>query len=46
MKKLFVIFISALFATTIIYGQEKRVAVVTFYVDKYINANKIIETSR
>ena len=46
MKKVFVIFICALLATTVIYGQKKRVAVVTFYVDKYINANKIVETSR
>ncbi len=46
MKKVSVIFICALFATTLIYGQNKRVAVVTFYVDKYINANKIVETSR
>jgi len=46
MKKVFVIFLCALFATTIIYGQKKRVAVVTFYVDKYINADKIVETSR
>jgi len=28
------------------YGQKKKVAVVTFYVDKYINADKIAEGSR
>lgn len=31
---------------TMVYGQKKKVAVVTFYVDKYINADKIVETSR
>jgi hypothetical protein len=33
-------------ATTLTYGQKKRVAVVTFYADKYINADKIVETAR
>lgn len=46
MRKVFVIVICIMFATTIIYSQNKRVAVVTFYVDKYINADKIVETSR
>jgi hypothetical protein len=46
MKKLF--FISILSSLTLLtaHAQEKRVAVVTFYVDKYINADKIVETSR
>ena len=34
------------FAAAITFGQKKKVAVVTFYVDKYINANKIVEASR
>lgn len=46
MKKILVILICALLTTTVIYSQKKRVAVVTFYVDKYINADKIVETSR
>ena len=46
MKKVIGILICALVTTTMVFGQKKRVAVVTFYVDKYINANKIVETSR
>ena len=34
------------FASAITFAQKKKVAVVTFYVDKYINANKIVESSR
>ena len=32
--------------SVIINAQEKNIAVVTFYVDKYINANKIVAESR
>jgi len=46
MKKLVHLFILVLITAVVSFGQEKRVAVVTFYVDKYINADKIVETSR
>ena len=46
MKKLFYFTFILFLVTSITYGQKKRIAVVTFYADKYINANKIVETSR
>jgi len=46
MKKLFFITLILFLVASITYGQKKRVAVVTFYVDKYINADKIVEGSR
>ncbi len=46
MKKLFSITFIFFLVATLTFGQKKKVAVVTFYVDKYINANKIEEGSR
>ena len=46
MKKLFYLTFILFLVTSITYGQKKRIAIVTFYADKYINANKIVETSR
>jgi hypothetical protein len=46
MKKTFYIALLLALTASVAYGQKKRVAVVTFYVDKYINANKIEEGSR
>jgi len=46
MKKLFYLTLMLTLMTSVVYGQKKRVAVVTFYVDKYINANKIEAGSR
>ena len=46
MKKIFYLTFILFLVTSITYGQKKRIAIVTFYVDKYINANKIVETSR
>lgn len=46
MKKLFFLTLFFFLVASITFGQKKRVAVVTFYVDKYINANKIEEGSR
>ena len=46
MKKLFYLTFILALTTSVVFGQKKRVAVVTFYVDKYIGANKIAEGSR
>lgn len=46
MKKIFYLTFILFLAANITFGQKKRIAVVTFYVDKYINADKIVETSR
>jgi hypothetical protein len=46
MKKLFYLSFIFFLVANITFGQKKRVAVVTFYADKYINANKIEEGSR
>ncbi len=46
MKKFFYLTFIFVLVASITFGQKKRVAVVTFYVDKYINANKIEEGSR
>ena len=46
MKKLFYLTFILFLVASITYGQKKRIAIVTFYADKYINANKIVETSR
>jgi len=46
MKKLFYLTVILALTTCVVFGQKKRVAVVTFYVDKYIGANKIAEGSR
>jgi len=46
MKKFVNLLLCIFFSTGILFGQEKKVAVVTFYVDKYINADKIVAESR
>ena len=46
MKKKFYFSLILFLTATLAYGQKKKVAVVTFYVDKYINADKIAEGSR
>lgn len=46
MKKIIYLSFLLALAASVAYGQKKRVAVVTFYVDKYIGANKIAEGSR
>lgn len=46
MKKFVFLLMAVTFAASITYGQKKRVAIVTFYVDKYINADKIVAESR
>lgn len=46
MKKTLILIGTFIFVVTALYGQKKKVAVVTFYVDKYINADKIVETAR
>jgi len=46
MKRIFCLFLLTAFLFTIANAQKKRVAVVTFYADKYINADKIVETAR
>ena len=46
MKKVVYLSFIMTLMVTVAFGQKKRVAVVTFYADKYINANKIAEGSR
>jgi len=46
MKKVCYIILVMLLMTAAVQGQKKRVALVTFYVDKYIDAHKIEEGSR
>jgi len=46
MKRIIYLTFLLALAAGVSYGQKKRVAVVTFYVDKYIGANKIAEGSR
>ncbi len=46
MKKFYFVTLILFLIASITFGQKKRVAVVTFYVDKYINADKIEEGSR
>jgi hypothetical protein len=46
MKKAIGILVCAFLVTSMVFSQDKRVAAVTFYVDNYIGANKIVETSR
>lgn len=46
MKRIIYLTFLLALVTGVTYGQKKRVAVVTFYVDKYIGANKIAEGSR
>ncbi len=46
MKKILVLILISFFAFGVTFAQKKKVAVVTFYVDKYIGANKIEAESR
>lgn len=46
MKKLVILILASFFTFGVSYAQKKKVAVVTFYVDKYIGANKIEAESR
>ena len=46
MKRIFYIALLCLITVSVSYGQKKRVAVVTFFVDKYIDASKIEAGSR
>ena len=46
MKKLLILALISFFAFGVTIAQKKKVAVVTFYVDKYIGANKIEAESR
>lgn len=46
MKKILIITFVSFFAIGVSFAQKKKVAVVTFYVDKYIGANKIEAESR
>ena len=46
MKKLLLLTLVTFFAFGVSFAQKKNVAVVTFYVDKYIGANKIVAESR
>jgi len=46
MKKSIYLFMGIFMMTSISFGQNKKVAVVTFYVDKYIDASKIVKEAR
>lgn len=46
MKKLFSLFLVLCIASSFVFGQKKKVAVVTFYVDKYIDYSKVVADAR
>ncbi len=46
MKKLILLFAVLVIITGGVNAQKKKIAIVTFYVDKYINADKIVEGMR
>ncbi len=46
MKKLMIFSVLLALVASVSFGQKKRVAVVTFYVDKYIGADKIAADAR
>ena len=46
MKKILIFSVLLALIASVSYGQQKRVAVVTFYVDKYIGADKIAQEAR